>query len=1041
MPAKSRVGKDFIEFSKDGTFGSDGPSTNSFRLKASGSGASQTLSLQQGAGSAVMALDGVGALTAASAAVAGLVDAGTLAAGSADQFTVDASGNVGGGTGTFTGLVDAGTLQAGSADQFSVDADGHVGGVNGTFSGALQSGSSNQFTVDASGNVSAGTGAFSGQVTQSTAPTADGHLANKAYVDSVAEGLDAKASCRAGSTGTLSDFGAYTSGVFTESAATGALSIDGVALANDDRLLLKDQSAAGENGIYVVSGIDGASAVVLTRADDMNEATEVAGAYSLCTEGTVNANIGFVVISPNSDTGVTVGTTNITWSEFSGVQTVTAGDGLQRSANQLKVHLKTDGGLVIDAGVIAIDLAATSITGQLAGTDIADDAITLAKMASIDYGSLIVGDASSNPSALVKGAADTVLMSNGTNVSYGKVTSDMIQSDTIVDGDISASAAIAISKLAARTISGKDLGQSLGALTASNDGGISMSSYDGSGAGVSDLAIDFASQTGLEVEGGEGLRLKTAIAGDGIEMAAAGQVLSLTVDDTGGGDGASGLQVGVQGLKIAANKVVTAMLADDAVDKAKLAEDCAGAGLAQNVDGSLELDLNELDTKSGAPAAADTFAMVDSEASDASKRMTFATFGSALAGDGLSAAAGVMALDLHELTAVDAAPEDADFLPFVDSSDGNATKKLTVTNLSKAVFAKVVGGDATIDAEGALTIAADAVQTGMVHDDVAETLAGVGLTAATGVMALHLSELAEAAVTVASDSIPFITGGGETRQESVADLVDAMVAGQTTIAAASGVLSVPAVTVGTTAILPGASSTAVEGLASLTGATATGLTLAAGGTAKDILLQPSTSGKVEIQGDTPEITSKAGAALKLTSKGGQNIQLIPDGSGQVQVGGAHKLYAESGTTMSFGFSDSCRVAFTKTDGESGVNEADFSSSTEVLGKEFTATSDMRLKFDFEQIPDASKKLMQLKGYNFKWKGNESQSGGCGAQEVQAVFPEAVKEVQDEQLGSVLKLQYNSLIGLLIEGWKDQQKEIQQLKEQMEHIKKNACKCE
>ncbi len=80
----------------------------------------------------------------------------------------------------------------------------------------------------------------------------------------------------------MSGFGSYNSGAgtVTEAPTSGALTIDGIVLVNDDRVLLKNQAATGENGIYVVSGIGAAeSAVVLTRSDDMNENTEVAGAY------------------------------------------------------------------------------------------------------------------------------------------------------------------------------------------------------------------------------------------------------------------------------------------------------------------------------------------------------------------------------------------------------------------------------------------------------------------------------------------------------------------------------------------------------------------------------------------------------------------------------------------------------------------------------------------------------------------------------------------------------------------------------------------
>jgi hypothetical protein len=808
-------------------------------------------------------------------------------------------------------------------------------------------------------------------------------LANKAYVDSVAQGLDAKHACQAGTIGALSGFGVYSSGTksFTETSATGALTIDTVVLATGHRLLIQDQGSAAENGIYVVSGINGTDAVVLTRADDMDIGAEIPGAYTLVQSGDVNGGNGFVVTAPVGS--ATIDTDAISWSQFSGAGQITAGDGLSKSGNDMSLDLKANGGLAIDAGALKIDLGATSITGQLAGSDIADDAITLEKMANLTEGTLIVGNASSNPSALARGDANTVLMSNGTAVSYSQVTSNMIQNGTIVNDDINTSAGIAISKLAARTISGKDLGTDLDALTAGTDGGISMSSYDGSAA-VSNLAIDFASETGLEVAGaGDGLRLKPAIAGNGIEMAGTGQVMSLTLD---GVEGTSGLEVGTEGIKISAGKVVTAMLADDAVDKAKLAADCAGDGLAQNTDGSLELDLNDL-------------------------------------------------------TAVAAAPADDDFLSFVDTSDTNATKKVSVLNLSKAVFANVTGGDATINADGALTIGADAVQTGMVHDDVATELAGDGLSASGGVMALDLYELTEAAVNVANDSFAFIDANDTdgSKRDTIADLVAAM-AGNSTITANLGVLTAANVTIGTTAIAPGASSTTLAGVTLLTGDTDAGLSLAAGGVAQDVRLLPTTSGKVVVgtgalaatvasSGDNDLVLQTGNAttgSITIADGLNGNIDVAPNGTGKVLVGGtaptinpsssANSLIIGSGATASLTFA------------ETGSGTATFAGS-EVLGTEFTATSDERKKQNIVTVTNAGAKLDTIRGCTFEWKANGKQSGGCIAQDMQKIMPEVVREIEDEVTGeSTLKLQYNGVIALLVEALKETRAEVRALQE-------------
>ena len=178
-------------------------------------------------------------------------------------------------------------------------------------------------------------------------PTADAHFATKGYVDSVSEGLDVKGSCVAATTANITIATALNSGD----------SIDGVTLANGDRVLVKDQSTATQNGIYVVGDTP-------ARADDLATGADAAGAFSFVEQGSTNADIGFVCTS-NKGSAV-VGTNNLAFSTFSSSGNVTAGDGLDKSGNELSVDLKANGGLVIESTELAVDLAASSITGTLA---------------------------------------------------------------------------------------------------------------------------------------------------------------------------------------------------------------------------------------------------------------------------------------------------------------------------------------------------------------------------------------------------------------------------------------------------------------------------------------------------------------------------------------------------------------------------------------------------------------------------------------------------------------------------------------------------
>jgi len=186
------------------------------------------------------------------------------------------------------------------------------------------------------------------KITNLADPTADADAANKGYVDGVAQGLDVKDSVVATTTG---------NGTLASAFANGQ-TIDGVSLSTNDRILIKDQNTATENGIYKVNA-SGAP----TRVDDLAAGADAAGAFVFVEQGTINAENGFVCTS-NKGSAV-VGTNNLVFSQFSGAGQITTADGLQKTGNTISVDLKANGGLVIESAEIAVDLAASSITGTL----------------------------------------------------------------------------------------------------------------------------------------------------------------------------------------------------------------------------------------------------------------------------------------------------------------------------------------------------------------------------------------------------------------------------------------------------------------------------------------------------------------------------------------------------------------------------------------------------------------------------------------------------------------------------------------------------
>ena len=185
------------------------------------------------------------------------------------------------------------------------------------------------------------------KITSLATPTATADAATKGYVDSVSQGLDVKDSVKVATTANIT--------------LSGTQTIDGVAVSADERVLVKDQSTASQNGLYLCK------ASTWTRTDDLAAGANAAGMFTFVEQGTVNADNGFSCTS-NSGSAV-VGTNNLVFSQFSGAGSVTAGDGLDKSGNTMSVDLKANGGLVIESTEVAVDLAASSITGTLAVGD------------------------------------------------------------------------------------------------------------------------------------------------------------------------------------------------------------------------------------------------------------------------------------------------------------------------------------------------------------------------------------------------------------------------------------------------------------------------------------------------------------------------------------------------------------------------------------------------------------------------------------------------------------------------------------------------
>jgi hypothetical protein len=286
----------------------------------------------------------------------------------------------------------------------------------------------------------------------------------KAYVDSVAEGLDVKDSAKVATTANITLANTQT--------------IDGVSLSAGDRVLVKDQSTGSQNGVYVV--VDGGS---WTRATDFDSNTEVTdGTFFFVEQGTVNADSGWVLTTNNP---ITVGTTALVFSQFSGAGQITAGTGLSKSGNTLSV----------DASQTQITSVGTIGTGTWQGTAIADSYISSASTWNAKQAALTFGIANTN--AVKIDDADAA-----TN-DYAKLTSSGIEGRSYaeVKSDLSLNN---VENTALSTWAGSSNITTVGTLTSATiDGDVT---FTGASYNVvwdkSDNALEFANEAKAEFGGG-----------------------------------------------------------------------------------------------------------------------------------------------------------------------------------------------------------------------------------------------------------------------------------------------------------------------------------------------------------------------------------------------------------------------------------------------------------------------------------------------------------------------------------------------------------
>jgi hypothetical protein len=185
-------------------------------------------------------------------------------------------------------------------------------------------------------------GTMTGALTLSGAPTLDLHAATKSYVDGLAAGINFHQPVKVATNVNLATvYNNGTNGLgatLTADTNRAITTIDGISIVVGDRVLVKDQTTATQNGIYTLTTVgSGSTPYVLTRATDSdnNPSGELAtGDFCFVTSGTTNAAKGFLV----STTGtITLGTTNVNYAQFNASEAITAGTNITKTGATIAV--------------------------------------------------------------------------------------------------------------------------------------------------------------------------------------------------------------------------------------------------------------------------------------------------------------------------------------------------------------------------------------------------------------------------------------------------------------------------------------------------------------------------------------------------------------------------------------------------------------------------------------------------------------------------------------------------------------------------------